>query len=407
MDPTTWTPRRALTFARGLYHVASSDGLRPAEADAIRAFCARVGLSARLEDLAAEPFDFAEAAEALDSPWLRRVFIDACRLLARVDGGVGEVERDALRAAAAALGLGEAAALGALPAGATSPGALATWIAAQPVDLIAWDDEARPAVFWDFPHPGHPLAEGGAVRVAPAQALVVHLDGEITDVVGPGERRLTREALPGLAARGDWRDGTVRARLTFVTTTTLPPWRWGSTEAIPVRVAGRTVDARAFGRYALRIVDPAAAFTRFARQGAPDVEDFRVRTRRMIAGRFAAALTALDDAPLSDPAALGERVAPALSAPLRDAGLELRRFLVESVTLPAGDVAGTPVPRPALDSRTNPGLLTPCGTCLTPTPAAARFCPKCGAPRARACGACAVPLPPAARFCPGCGTRAG
>ncbi len=408
MDPTTWTPRRALVFARGLYHVAVCDGLHPRETAAVRAFCARARLDVALEALGAEPFDFAEAAAALDSPWLRRVFVEACRRLVQVDGQVTPTERDLLRSMAAALGLGEAVALAPLPADGVSPEELVEWIAGLAVDLVAWDEDARPAVFWDFPHPTHPLADGGSLRVEPAQALVVHRDGAVTDVLGPGEHRLTRDTLPGLAACGEWRDGTVRTRLTFVATGPQPPWRWGTTDAIPIAFGdGAPAPVRAFGRFALRIVDAGSAFARFARAGAPSPDDFRQRAGRMLSGRFGAALAALaaETGPdfsrlLADLQALSEAASARIAPGLREAGLDLRRFHVENVTTPFD------VPRVTGTMRQTRSLevvrLTPCDECLTPVPVTAKFCPKCGTARRRAC-ACGGELPERAKFCPDCG----
>jgi len=45
-----------------------------------------------------------------------------------------------------------------------------------------------------------------------------------------------------------------------------------------------------------------------------------------------------------------------------------------------------------------------CARCGNPVPAAARFCPACGAPLvATACPRCQQPVPAGARFCPACG----
>lgn len=293
----------------------------------------------------------------------------------------------------------------------------------RPADRVAWDDEAQPGFFWDFADPACPLAEGGEVRVEPGQALIVHRDGAITDVVGPGRHRVDPATLPGLARSARWRGGTVHARLTFVSTVPSPAWRWGTADPVPVRLEGHgEVPVRAFGRFVVRIADPAAAFLRFARQGAPDAAEFRRRVRRIVAGRFARELQ--DAAPglgdelpglLAEPPRLGERLIEAMAARLAAGGLELRRFDLESVTLPlevdrrirprTGPLARVTGTGPRIAPAVTPDRLVPCADCLSPVPARARFCPKCGRPRDRACTACGETIPRAAAFCPQCGAR--
>jgi membrane protease subunit (stomatin/prohibitin family) len=164
---------------------------------------------------------------------------------------------------------------------------------------------------------------------------------------------------------------------------------------------------RAFGRFAVRIVDPAAAFSRFARAGAPSPDDFRQRAGRMLSGRFGAALSRIAadrgaDFPmlLADLPALGDAASALIAPGLREAGLDLRRFHVENVTTPLDvpRVTGT-----LRQTRSHEAVrLSPCGECLTPVPSTAKFCPKCGVARRRACG-CGGELPERAKFCPECG----
>ncbi|MEZ4475402.1 MAG: hypothetical protein R3F60_32325 [bacterium] len=57
-----------------------------AEVQALQGFLRQVGLATTVEALASQPFDYAEASAALDSTWLRRTLIQACRRLAALDG---------------------------------------------------------------------------------------------------------------------------------------------------------------------------------------------------------------------------------------------------------------------------------------------------------------------------------
>lgn len=345
MPNTTWSPRRALLFARGLHHIASVDGFAKREREAIAAFMARVGVEGSVEALGAEPFDYAEAAEGLDSMWLRRTFVQACRLVVQVDGQVSPTERDALRAMASALGVGEAAALDDIDGPRPDPTRLVDWVDALAVDHVAWDNTRSSSYFWFFPHPDHPLAAGAELIVTHGQVLVVRDDdeGDFTDVLDAGVHRAGPETLPGLTARrGGFVDGRIAATLLYVRTAPSQILRWGT--SFPAEVMSRRfgmIPVRAFGRFSVRFEDPQSVAARFARAEVPSDDEVEGRLRRMIAGRFAEALSRLDFtddaglvAGLNDIDALTERILPDLKAALLRSGIKLIRFLIENLTGP-------------------------------------------------------------------------
>jgi len=421
MNRTTWNPHRALVFARGLYHIAACDGLDEREAQALRVFVERVGLSVSLEALGAEPFDYAEAAEVLESDWLRRVFVQACKLMVQLDGQVSPAERDAMRALGAALGVGEELALEEVEEP-PEPEALVEWIAARAVDLISWDDRGSRGFFWSFPHPGHPLATGASLQVADGQAVVVRHGDTLTDCLGPGEHRVEPDTLPGLVEAADWAEGPVRASLVFVRTGMSPILRWGMSD--PVRLefdAHGEVPIRAFGRFSTTFADPRQAVDRFARRGIPTTAELSARLRRVVSGRFASVLGQIEVdsdearfALLNDLDALKEAIWPGLTSALARSGLELARFYIENLTAPL-ELGLRPVSR-ASQTRTMVGrrligtaddavVLRPCVECVAPVPSTARFCSRCGASQHDVCDGCGANVPFRARFCPGCGSR--
>lgn len=345
MPNTTWSPRRALLFARGLHHIASVDGFAKRERASIAAFMARVGVEGSVDALGAEPFDYAEAAEGLDSMWLRRTFVQACRLVVQVDGQVSPKERDALRAMASALGVGEAAALDDIEGPRPDPGRLVEWVDALAVDYVSWDNTRSSNYFWFFPHPDHPLAAGAELVVTHGQVLVVRDEdeGDFTDVLDAGLHRAGPETLPGLTARrGGWSEGRIAATLLYVRTAPSQILRWGT--SFPAEVMSRRwgmIPIRAFGRFSVRFEDPQSVAARFARNEVPSDDEVEGRLRRMIAGRFAEALSRLDFADdaglvagLNDIDALTERILPDLKAALLRSGIKLIRFLIENLTGP-------------------------------------------------------------------------
>jgi len=421
---TTWTERRALAFARALLHVASCDGLDLSEAQAVEGFLRLVGQDETLEQLATWPFDAHKVAADLDTRWLRRTLIQACRRLAALDGRVTPAERDALRSLGAALGLGERAAVAGLEelAAAGAPAEdLAHWIAGLLIDHVSWDDDAQAGYFWTFPHTGHPLAEGAALVVERGQALVVRHGEVITDVLGPGDHGAHPAALPGLARLLQWTGGPFNADLLFLRTGPSPRLRWGTSDPILVALPGHgPVPIRVYGRFSVRFHDPALVAERLARRMVPDGGEVEQRLRVIMTGRFATALAALPDLSvdlLNDLDGLCTRVRETLDGPLAQSGLFLARLEIENLTGPP-EVGLRPTSKRTqnltqaartLLAQTNEQPLkgtelAPCVRCGISLPLSARFCTSCGAAQRKRCVSCGNALPSGARFCSHCGT---
>lgn len=447
LDRRTWTPERTQIFARGLYHVAACDGVHPQEEAIIRQFLRQVGLPDDIAPLAATPFDYAEAARALNSMWLRRIFLSACRAVVLADGHISEAERDCMRSIAAALGLGEQLitqeALPHPPEGGEAADDLVRWISDQAIDHVSWDDEAQPGYFWRFPHSAHPVAFQARLEVSRGQALLVASEGEITDHLDAGEFTATPTTLPGLSTRLGWHGGPIRPDFLFVSMMSSPLLRWGTADPIQVEdphFGG--VPLRAFGRFSLRITDARAAWGRFGRQGPLAAEEFERRARRIVAGRFAEAFRSLlDDGQslvdlLGDPQAVVSGTRPLMDTRMAEAGLSLSRLYLENITAPqvvqqhvvarttfatstslnAASIVstGTQPARPTGQGRHTSALSTgrrttgqalfPCPKCEHPVPVSARFCSDCGYNLKRPCVRCGASISLKARFCPDCGT---
>jgi hypothetical protein len=103
------TPEQARVIAHGLYDLAGTDGVHPAETMLVQDFYAAAQGefgSGDLSLLAATPFDIAHAGEVLGSIELKGVFLHSCVLLAYADGRYSAAERGRVAAHAQALGLG-------------------------------------------------------------------------------------------------------------------------------------------------------------------------------------------------------------------------------------------------------------------------------------------------------------
>ncbi len=94
----------AETFARGLYHLATVDGLDEREEAVIRDFLAEAGYPEIQDELDARPFDPFEAAAVLETSFLHRLFLKTAIVLIRADGTLSEEELEAIRGVATTFG---------------------------------------------------------------------------------------------------------------------------------------------------------------------------------------------------------------------------------------------------------------------------------------------------------------
>ncbi len=101
------TPEEVETIARGLYYLASRDGIDPREVEMIREFLAEAGSDIQISDIESskDDFDPREAAQVFETTNMRRVFLRAAIALVRADGTYSAGERAALGKFADAFGL--------------------------------------------------------------------------------------------------------------------------------------------------------------------------------------------------------------------------------------------------------------------------------------------------------------
>ncbi|MEE2788503.1 MAG: SPFH domain-containing protein [Myxococcota bacterium] len=411
---------RARVFAHGLYHIASCDGFHERERLALEQFISQVNLSVSLDELAEHPFDYGRAAVLLDSVWLRRTFVQACRIMVQMDGRISLVERDALRSMASALGIGEAFALEGLD-GYPDPSELVRWVDTLEVDFVAWDDITQPAYLWFFPHPAHPIAHGATIHIYEGQALAVSHEGIVTDLLAPGAYQATPEDLPGFARAAHWDSGSAKMNLLFVRTGPSGNLRWGMSKGVTVNTAshGKFL-VRAYGRFSVSFDDLSSVIHRFARTSVPEDRQLEQRFGRIVAGRFGEAIERLSvdnpqsmDAILCDLDLLRDSVAPLIRAALKASGLRLLRFQIENLTVPLETgikpistrtqsiVRVSPTTAPNSASETTENAIIFASETLD-SPGASSSCERCGVVRHIHCPVCGHLYDEAKLACPKC-----
>lgn len=92
-------------FARGLYFVAACDGIEQREEDLLRSLLRETEASCTFEDLKTGSFGPADLAIAIETSFLRRVFIRAAVAMVKADGKFTDGERRALGEIADAFGM--------------------------------------------------------------------------------------------------------------------------------------------------------------------------------------------------------------------------------------------------------------------------------------------------------------
>lgn len=108
-DTTKLGINHVQVIVRGMYELASCDGLHESEKVLMLAFyeeCRReTGALTSFAEVVARPFDADEARTVLDTEELRVAFLHSCLLLAHADGSYSAAERAKIESYAAVLGM--------------------------------------------------------------------------------------------------------------------------------------------------------------------------------------------------------------------------------------------------------------------------------------------------------------
>lgn len=102
------TPEVIDLFARGLYHLASVDGIDDNERELITEFLLEAGSEITFDSLKDSGFSAQEAALTLQTTYQRRVFVRAAVALVKADGVFSDAERHAIGELADAFGMSNA-----------------------------------------------------------------------------------------------------------------------------------------------------------------------------------------------------------------------------------------------------------------------------------------------------------
>jgi len=226
------------------------------------------------------------------------------------------------------------------------------------VDIVEWLDDSRDTIVWRFPRHENEIKMGAQLVVRESQVAVFVNEGQIADVFSPGTHTLTTQNMPILSTLKGWKYGFEspwKAEVYFVNTRLFTDLKWGTQNPVIVRDPEfGAVRLRAFGAFAMRVVDPA----RLLRELVGTDPQFRTEEvqeylRQLVVSHLGSAL-ATANVPLLDLAAkqqtIGNTLAAVLSDELSVNGIAIPRFIIENISVP-------PEVEQALDKRTSIGVV--------------------------------------------------
>src|SRR5215467_1152979 len=124
-------------------------------------------------------------------------------------------------------------------------------------EFIAAPDEAKSQIVYKWPD--HNIRKFARAIVEPDAVAVFMSQGQLMGVLGPGQHRLEASELPFLGMFIDWgtNSNAFKAELYFVGAREYPRCRFGGRlDEVQDPQTGLIVTLRAFGEYALRVIDP-------------------------------------------------------------------------------------------------------------------------------------------------------
>ncbi len=210
------------------------------------------------------------------------------------------------------------------------------------IDVIEWVDDSQDTLVYRFPTHNREIQMGSSLIVRETQQALFVYQGEIADAFGPGHYVLETQNLPLMTTLQHWTHGfnaPFKSEVYYFNTRQFTDLKWGTPNPITIRDPEfGVIRLRAFGIYAMRIVDP----RQFMQEVSATAEVFRVgmienQLRKSVITRLSdffgeAAHPFLDYAANLNEfsSALGEALKPDFAR----YGLSLESFLIENVSLP-------------------------------------------------------------------------
>jgi len=226
------------------------------------------------------------------------------------------------------------------------------------VDVVEWTDSSNDTMVWRFPRYQNEIKMGAKLTVRESQVAVFVNEGKMADEFKPGMYELQTHNMPLLTTIKSWKFGfnsPFKAEVYFVNTKQFTNQKWGTKNPIMLRDAEfGPVRLRAFGTYALRVVDSKKFLQEVAGTDAHfTTDEVTEQLRNLVITRFTDAvgeskIPVLDLASNYDE--LSKFVSTKINPEFLELGVEVTKLLIENISLP-------PEVEAALDKRSSMGII--------------------------------------------------
>jgi membrane protease subunit (stomatin/prohibitin family) len=226
------------------------------------------------------------------------------------------------------------------------------------VDVIEWTDNSNDTIVWRHPRYQNEIKMGAKLTVRESQVAVFVNEGQMADEFKPGLYTLQTQNMPIMTTLKSWKFGfnsPFKAEVYFINTKQFTNQKWGTKNPIMLRDAEfGPIRLRAFGTYALRVVDAKKFLKEIAGTDAHfTTEEITDQLRNLVITRFTDAIAeskipALDLASNYDE--LSKFVGQKINPEFQELGIEVTKLLIENISLP-------PEVEAALDKRSSMGII--------------------------------------------------
>ena len=219
---------------------------------------------------------------------------------------------------------------------------LGSFLHKQFVEVIQWTESGPGTLAHRFPTNDMEIKNGASLTVRESQMAVFINEGKVADTFAPGLFKLTTQTLPILTYLKNWDkafESPFKSDVYFFSTREQTDQKWGT--ATPITLRDKEfglVRLRANGIYSYRIKDIQPFWTKLSGTTADyTVADIEGQLRATILTALASflggsAIAFIDMA--ANQAAFSDRLKAAVAPAFADYGLELKTFMVQSLSLP-------------------------------------------------------------------------
>jgi membrane protease subunit (stomatin/prohibitin family) len=226
------------------------------------------------------------------------------------------------------------------------------------IDVVEWTDSSNDTMVWRFPRYQNEIKMGAKLTVRESQVAVFVNEGDMADEFKPGMYELQTHNMPLMTTIRSWKYGfnsPFKAEVYFVNTKQFTNQKWGTKNPIMLRDAEfGPVRLRAFGTYALRVIDAKKFLKEVAGTDAHfTTDEITEQLRNLVITRFTDAV-AESKIPVLDLASnydeLSKFVGTKINPEFQELGIEVTKLLIENISLP-------PEVEAALDKRSSMGII--------------------------------------------------